>query len=104
MTMTCSTMVAVFATFIFTFDLVICLQTTMAFRDPSGYDLQELVVDERSGDVLVGGTNRLHKLTTGLRLVQSSKTGPALDNADCPPPPRPCLAERKMYDAVTKGK
>lgn len=79
------------------------LETLVTFRDPEGNQFQQLTVHDVKGSVYVGGTNRLHRLTPGLTLMQSAATGPREDNPDCPPSLLPCKHEKRLMDGVTKG-
>ena len=79
------------------------LETLLTFRDPEGNPFQQLVVDDLTGSVYVGATNRLHRLSPGLSLLQSAATGPREDNPDCPPPLLPCSEPKTLRNAVTKG-
>ncbi|XP_070183300.1 plexin-A4-like, partial [Littorina saxatilis] len=83
--------------------VTLALETLLTFRDPEGHPFQELVVDGFTGSVYVGATNRLHRLSPGLTLMQSAATGPREDNPDCPPPLLPCAEPKALTDAVTKG-
>lgn len=79
------------------------LETLLTFRDPEGNPFQQLAIDDLTGSVYVGATNRLHRLTPGLSLLQSAATGPREDNPDCPPPLLPCSEPKTLRDGVTKG-
>lgn len=103
LTMTSSTLWLTLSFGLLTFAPSFALETRMTFRDPDGHPFQQLAVDKVTGSVFVGATNRLHRLSSGLTLIQSAATGPREDNPDCPPPPRPCLGDRSLRDAVTKG-
>ncbi|XP_076468636.1 plexin-A2-like isoform X2 [Babylonia areolata] len=82
---------------------VLGLETLLTFRDPEDNPFQRMVVDEVTGSVYVGATNRLHRLSPGLTLLQSAATGRREDNPDCPPPVVPCSEPKVLRDGVTKG-
>ncbi|KAL8618189.1 hypothetical protein ACOMHN_059196 [Nucella lapillus] len=79
------------------------LETMLTFRDPEDNPFQRMVVDEVTGSVYVGGTNRLHRLSASLTLLQSAATGRREDNPDCPPPVVPCSEPKALRDGITKG-
>ncbi|XP_071081930.1 hepatocyte growth factor receptor-like isoform X2 [Haliotis cracherodii] len=85
----------------------LCLCSTMqvrrTFRDPSGKKLQHIALHAQTGNIFVGATNRLHKLSPELFLIQSASTGPREDNSQCPPPLLPCEKEKKQTSSQTKG-
>ncbi|XP_025108033.1 plexin-A2-like isoform X2 [Pomacea canaliculata] len=83
--------------------LNMALETLITFRDPGGNPFQQLIVHSVTGTVYAGATNRLHRLTPTLTLLQSAAIGPREDNPNCPPPLLPCLEEKTLHDSVTKG-
>lgn len=79
------------------------LETLVTFRDPDGNPFQQLVVHRITGSVYTGASNRVHRLSSDLTLLQSAATGPRLDNPLCPPPHVPCNETKALQDGVTKG-
>ncbi|XP_041349997.1 plexin-A4-like isoform X2 [Gigantopelta aegis] len=75
------------------------------FFDPGENRFQHLTVNAKTGHIFLGATNRLHKLSSELTLLQSASVGPRLDNPDCPPPVMPCPEdiEKRMTESRTKG-
>ncbi|XP_012936725.1 plexin-B1 [Aplysia californica] len=82
---------------------VTSLGVLRTFRDPEDNAFQRLAVHAPSGTVLVGATNRLHRLNANLTLLQSASTGQRDDNPDCPPPIMPCSEPKTPTDSVTKA-
>lgn len=79
------------------------LEILRTFREPQDRPFQRLAVHPRTGDVYVGGTDRLHRLGSDLSLLQSAATGPREDNPECPPPLLPCELPRVSTPALTKA-
>ena len=75
------------------------------FFDPGENRFQHLAVHVKTGHIYLGATNRLHKLSSELTLLQSASVGPRADNPDCPPPVMPCPSdiEKRMTESRTKG-
>ncbi|GFS09139.1 plexin-A2-like [Elysia marginata] len=82
---------------------ITALEILRTFREPEDRPFQRLAVHPRTGDVYVGGTDRLHRLGSDLSLLQSAATGPREDNPDCPPPLLPCDLPRVNTPALTKA-
>ena len=83
--------------------LVSSLEIVRTFREPEDRPIQRLAVHPVTGDVYVGGTDRLHRLGPDLSLTQSAATGPREDNPECPPPLLPCELPRAQTSALTKA-
>lgn len=82
---------------------VLSLEILHTFRDPEDNIFQQLALDSLTGTVYVGATNRLHRLSANLSLLQSAATGPRDDNPDCPPPILPCDKGRSPQNSYTVG-
>ncbi|KAK3804123.1 hypothetical protein RRG08_047200 [Elysia crispata] len=87
----------------FFLQLVPALEIVRTFREPEDHPFQRLAVHPGTGDVYVGGTDRLHRLGPDLTLLQSAATGPREDNPECPPPLLPCDLPRVNTPALTKA-
>ncbi|GFO15467.1 sphingosine-1-phosphate phosphatase 1-like, partial [Plakobranchus ocellatus] len=83
--------------------IVSALEILRTFREPDNRSFQHLRVHPSSGDVYLGGTDRLYRLGPDLSLSQSVTTGPREDNPSCPPPPLPCQFHRVPTSAYTKA-
>ena len=53
-----------------------------------------IVKDERSNELFVGGRNHIYKLSDELKVIQNTTTGPAEHHKDCKPHPEPCHRNR----------
>ncbi|CAG5114962.1 unnamed protein product, partial [Candidula unifasciata] len=84
-------------------DLVLPLTILHTFRDPEDNSFQLMALHDSTGALYIGATNRLHKLTSDLNLIQSAATGPREDNPECPPPILPCEKPKMATDSLTKG-
>lgn len=84
-------------------ELVSSLQVLHTFRDPEDHSFQRLAVHYSTGAVYIGATNRIHRLTANLSLIQSAATGPRMDNPECPPPIMPCGKPKTPLDSLVKG-
>ncbi|BFZ10473.1 hypothetical protein BsWGS_13510 [Bradybaena similaris] len=84
-------------------DCALPLEILHTFRDLEDNSFQLMALDDTTGAVYVGATNRLHRLTSELNLLQSAATGPREDNPECPPPILPCEKPKAATDSLTKG-
>lgn len=82
---------------------ILSLEILHTFRDPEDNKFQHMAFHDSTGAMYIGATNRLHRLTSDLTLVQSAATGPRDDNPFCPPPIVPCNEEKTSTNSVTKG-
>uniref|UniRef100_UPI00358E64EF plexin-A1-like n=1 Tax=Myxine glutinosa TaxID=7769 RepID=UPI00358E64EF len=70
----------------------------------SGWALNHLVVHSGTGEVYIGGINRIYKLSRNLSLLRTHETGPNKDNEKCYPPPtvQPCTQD--LHDTINVNK
>lgn len=68
------------------------------------YDLLfNVVKDERTNELYVGGRNHIYKLDSDeLKILQNTTTGPAEHHSDCKPHPETCHRNRTMLDNDNK--
>ncbi|XP_076447881.1 uncharacterized protein LOC143284775 isoform X2 [Babylonia areolata] len=93
----------VIAHVLFTTTHIQCMTILRTFTAPVHHPLQQLVVHSVTGDIYVGATNRLHRLSSDLTLLQSVTAWPEEDNPDCPPPSSPCSETSHLREGRTKG-
>nr|KAI8732931.1 plexin-A2-like isoform X2 [Biomphalaria glabrata] len=97
----------ILASYLVSFHCLVCivqgLEVLHTFRDPEDNHFQKIAVDEDTGQVYIGATNRLHQLTSNLSLVQSAVVGPREDNPNCPHPIVPCSEAKVPTASITKG-
>lgn len=73
------------------------------FRDPFEHPLERMIIHKHTGDLYVGATNNLFKLSPELTLLENAYTGPADDNPMCPPPLIPCQEKKVMTNSHNQG-
>ena len=72
---------------------------TQTFTDPTNTGVfNHLVINENTGEIYIGGVNRMYQLTEDVRKVRSRTTGPQMDNPNCSPD-NDCAYERISSDS-----
>ena len=77
------------------------------FESPrAGSRFNHLTVNTETQTLYVGAVNALYSLYPDLSLWQTVKTGPEMDNPDCPPPMeqfQDCSYAKKEMDSYSKA-
>lgn len=62
------------------------LNSTSSFSSHRGFDFQKIVINDKTGDIFIGGTNCIHQLTSNLDLLDSQSTlseESSFENSNC---------------------
>lgn len=89
--------------FLFFLSTTISLQIKNVFRDPKDRNIQDFIIHKKSGELIIGATNSLWKLSPNLTLIQDVAVGPKMDSSYCPPPQLPCDREKTLTSSYSQG-
>ncbi|XP_065576884.1 plexin-A4-like isoform X2 [Artemia franciscana] len=82
--------------------LIHCESVVSVFHDPSVIKLNHLTVDKESGNIYIGGVNRLYQLNENLETTTKVVTGPKEDSPDCSSRECPQNVEKRLTDNYNK--